>query len=588
MILQALVDLARREGLLSDTSLRMRPVHFQLVISPDGRPLGLIPLGEEGKGLPLKVPAVPKRSVNVAPAFLVDTAEYVLGIAKLRGAASPSEGSIARASKCHEAFVGRVCAAADATEDAGLKAVLSLLDGNEQAPGEAVEKIRAMAADHEWTGDECIAIGVDGDPRTYVHDREAVQVYWAGEYARSGGEGPARRCLVTGELVEPARLHSAIKRIPGAQSSGASLVSFNEPAFCSHGFAQGENAPVSAEAMEGYTRAFNWLLEREGERRFRSGVTLSSDTVMLFWTREGHEITNLLVSLLAPEADRGEDLRAVFEAAWKGLKPRDVDATQFFALTVSGNAARVVVRDWIETTAAEVKDNIRLYFHHLALAGAEGEPLPIARLLTALEAAPGAKRETQGLPPALAGRLARSALCGTPLPREILHLALARLRVPPGEREWRGTLAVRVGLIKATLLRLHPNQEITVALDEANRSIPYLLGRLFAAVEKLQADALDDVNATLRDKYFGSASATPSLVFPRLLRVSAHHASKAEANRRGRAERVKAEIVDLLPAEGAFPKVLDLESQGIFAVGYYHQRQAFFTPRKTEAGSQAD
>ena len=118
-----------------------------------------------------------------------------------------------------------------------------------------------------------------------------------------------------------------------------------------------------------------------------------------------------------------------------------------------------------------------------------------------------------------------------------------------------------------------------MSLEETSSSVPYLLGRLFAAMEKLQGDALGDVNASLRDRYFGSASATPALVFPRLLRVSAHHASKAESERRGWAERVKAQIVDRLPAQ-AFPRTLDLEEQGLFAVGYYHQRQAFFTPRK--------
>jgi CRISPR-associated protein Csd1 len=246
----------------------------------------------------------------------------------------------------------------------------------------------------------------------------------------------------------------------------------------------------------------------------------------------------------------------------------------------------VVVRDWLETTAADVKARVRRYFGDLALDGDDG-PLSMARLLRSLEATPSAANDKRGLSPVLAARLIQSALRGAALPRELLHAALARLRVPPREREWRGTLHARVALIKATLLRLHPDKEVTVSLDETNESVPYLLGRLFAAVEKLQADALGDVNASLRDRYFGSASSTPALVFPRLLRVSMHHASRAEGEHRGWVERVKGEIVNRLPAQGAFPRTLDLEAQGRFAVGYYHQRQAFFTRRPSANGEAA-
>jgi CRISPR-associated protein Csd1 len=307
--------------------------------------------------------------------------------------------------------------------------------------------------------------------------------------------------------------------------------------------------------------------------------------VIVFWTREENETADVLVSLFSPASGDEEQLRATFEAAWKGLVPREVDATKFYALTLSGNASRVVVRDWLETTAAEVKANVRRYFDDLALDG-DGSPLSIGRLLRSLQANPAASGDKRGLPPTLAARLLNAALRGAPFPRELLHTALTRLRVPPREAEWRGTLRARVGLIKATLRRLHPEQEIPVSLDETNSSVPYLLGRLFAAMEKLQGDALGDVNASLRDRYFGSASATPALVFPRLLRVSAHHASKAEGDRRGWAERVKAQIVERMPAE-PFPRTLDLEAQGLFAVGYYHQRQAFFTPRKSDPDEQA-
>lgn len=587
MMLEALVTLADRKGLLEDPSFGKRNVHYQLRIDADGQPIALVPLGDEGRGMALDVPVVPKRAVNIAPAFLVDTAQYILGLGKRKKGEEPDPRSVDRARRCVTAFASMIRDASASTNDEALTAISIFLSRIEGNPATETARIIGLATDHDWTGDECIAFALDSDGARFVHDRAAVRAYWSNARSSQSHEGDPRRCLVTGEMAPPTRLHAVIKRIPEAQSSGASLVSFNAAAFESQNFEQGDNAPVSQRAADGYVRALNWLLEREGERRFRSGLALGDDSVLVFWTRDESDAVDVLLSLFSPESARDEDIRATFEAAWKGLAPRDVDATKFYALTLSGNASRVVVRDWLETTAAEVKANVRRYFGDLELDG-DGEPIPLRNLLRSLEATPTATQDKRGLSPALATRMIRAALRGTPFPRELLHAALSRLRVPPGEREWRGTLRARVALIKATLIRLYPMKEVSVSLDESNESVPYLLGRLFAAIEKLQSDSLGDINASLRDRYFGSASSTPALVFPRLLRVSMHHASKAESERRGWAERVKGQIVDLLPPVGAFPRTLGLDDQGLFAVGYYHQRQAFFRPnpkRNDEAGT---
>lgn len=587
MMLRVLVDLAERKNLLADPSYAKRSVHLQLRLSEKGRAVGLVPLGEDERGKQLAVPRPPKRTSGVAPSFVVDNAQYFLGIPKHKKGKPIQVAAIERAKRCLSAFASQLGEAAQATGDAGLAAVQAFVAAVERDPESQQALVTAMIPDHEWTGDETIAPLLDSDGATYVHERPSVRAYWANRCRVEASEGEPQCCLVTGEYAPPARLHEVIKRIPQAQSSGASLVSFNEPAFTSHEFGQGLNAPVSQRAVDGYVRALNWLLEKEGDRRFRQGVAVGADSVVVFWTRDESDAAEVLLNLLDPQAQDEEDVRATLEAAWKGLAPRDVDTTRFYALTLSGNASRVVVRDWLETTAADAKARVRKYFDDLALAGDEG-PLSIGRLLSSLEAAPRGARDRRGLSPALAAGLVRAALHGTPFPRALLQTALRRMRVPPRDRDWRGTLRARVALIKAVLIRLHPDQEITMSLDETNSSVPYLLGRLFAAIEKLQADALGDVGATVRDRYFGSASATPGLVFPRLLRVSAHHASKAEAERHGWAERVKAGIIDQLPASGAFPPTLDLEAQGLFAVGYYHQRQAFFTPRKkAEDGSAA-
>lgn len=218
-------------------------------------------------------------------------------------------------------------------------------------------------------------------------------------------------------------------------------------------------------------------------------------------------------------------------------------------------------------------------FDALAIDGDAGEPLGIRRLLDAVTAPSG-----RGLSPDLGARLLHAALHGSPFPRELLAAALRRLRLPPHKVDERRQLRARCALIKATLLRLPEREsrlEVPVSLDERNTDVPYLLGRLFAALERLQGEAQGDINATIRDKFFGSASSTPALVFPRLLRLSVHHAAKASSGGRDPwVEIVKARIIDQLPGV-KLPQTLALEEQGLFAIGYYHQRQSFFTPRKS-------
>lgn len=235
----------------------------------------------------------------------------------------------------------------------------------------------------------------------------------------------------------------------------------------------------------------------------------------------------------------------------------------------------------MEITVGEAKSHLRAYFDALAIDGDAGEALGIRPLLDSVTAPSG-----RGLSPDLGARLLHSALHGSPFPRELLAAALRRLRLPPHKLDERRQLRARCALIKATLLRLPERGsrlEVTVSLDESNTDVPCLLGRLFAALERLQGEAQGDINATIRDKFFGSASSTPSLVFPRLLRLSMHHAAKASSGGREHwSEIVKARIIDKLGAT-KLSRMLALEDQGLFAIGYYHQRQSFFTPRKPAA-----
>jgi CRISPR-associated protein Csd1 len=568
MMLAALNDLARERGLADDPLYEVKPVDFFLRISPKGAFVALEPTaGEDGRGKPLSIPRLPQRSVNIAAGFFADNPKYVLAYeaepAAKGGRAAKSEARLA-------AFLKPVREVAAETRAPEARAVEAFLQ-SESARRRALD----ARGEEEWTGSELLAFVV-GDSTTPVHLLPEIRACWERRAGEQRALGRTALCLVTGKTGPVAETHPKLKNVPAAQSAGASLVSFNGSAFESHGLAQGDNAPVSQDAALGYVLALNHLLGRTEQRRHRQGVAVGEDSVLVFWTRGAPQQESLLLSWLDPTE---EDLARFVEAPLRGLEPGDLDDRAFYAVTLAGNSGRVAVRDWFESRVGEVKAQVRRYFEDLRIGNAPATPIPFWRLLKAVEAPSG-----RGLSPDLATRLLGAALRGRPFPRQLLTAALDRLRLPPSEdRLEREQLRLRVALIKATLLRLPRSGtaplEVTVSLDKNNRMPPYLLGRLFAVLERLQGVALGNINATIRDRYFGAASRNPATVFPRLIQLSVHHAAKAEA---GWLEKVMGEVMALLPPE-RFPRVLGLEDQGLFAVGYYHQREAFFTKRSTPA-----
>lgn len=564
MMLQALYSLAREQGWLEDPDYEEHAVHFLLRVDDEGRPLSLeSTIDEQDRAKALRIPRLPRRTSGVSAGLLVDNAKYILGLG------DPEAEKPERLRQCMEAFQERVAELAQATGDPGVRAVLRFLEARDQW----LSRLLAWRPREEWGGDEYIAFIYAPDEVRCVHEREPVRAWWkaAREREEQNGESSRVRCLITGKLAPPARLHPAVKNVPGGQSSGTSLVSFNEDAFCSHGLEQGANAPVSRAAAEGYTTALNWLLARAEGRRYRRGVALGNGAVTVFWTRTEFGFEDVLTSLFdSPDHQRAVELAT---SPLRGLEPSDLDPTTFYAVTLSGNNARLVVRDWLEATVGDIKRNVLRYFADLKLVGEVDQPLPLWMLLKAVD--PPGRAE---LPPQLGTRILSAALRGQPFPRELLAATLQRLRIPPRDGDPHWHLRARISLIKATLSRLPrsglPSLKVSMSLDEKNTAVPYLLGRLFAVLERLQYAALGQTNTTLRDRYFGSAMAHPAIVFPQLLRLSNHHASKADEKGRW-LEQLKDQICAGLPAR-TFPTTLGLEEQGLFAVGYYHQRHRFF------------
>lgn len=578
MILQALHRYYHRmqsEGLanVAREGFQKQAIPFVIMLDHNGHFVGLVDTRTvEGKAKNARVFTVPKavkRASGVAANLLWDVPAYVLGRPKPDATKNPSKLA-QRAVEQQKSFAALIEERlAPALGDVGVNAVKLFLDRGDfsavfEHPGwQEVEQSGAILS-FQLEGDTCL-----------VCERPAVVAVLS-----SGGQSndvPQQPCLITGELDEPARLHTAIKGVYGAQTSGANIVSFNLPAFTSYGKQQSFNAPVGRCAEFAYTTALNHLLSKGSSQRLQVG-----DASTVFWAEKQHDIEGVFADLFGepPKGEPEQDYKqlvATFRAAEAGAPPQLDPNTRFFVLGLTPNAARISVRFWYAGSVGEVAGNLEQHFDDIGMTHPSKQPrhLSLFRLLVAT--APQQKAEN--IIPNLGGEFIRSILNGTPYPQSLLSAAIRRCRA---EHE---ITYPRAALIKAVLTResryYHkPDKEIGMSLDTSINFVGYRLGRLFAVLEKIQEEASPGINATIRDRFYGSASATPVAAFPHLMKLKNHHLAKLE--NRGRVvnlERIIGEIMDGLIE---FPAHLSLADQGRFAVGYYHQRQALFTSSKSD------
>lgn len=382
-------------------------------------------------------------------------------------------------------------------------------------------------------------------------------------------------CLMTGNETTIKLLHTSIKGVYGAQSSGANIVSFNLDAFESYGKEQGLNSPVGTEAEFAYTTALNTLLGRNSNQRISVG-----DATTIFWSQKPSSFESDFSSFFKePEKDNPDvgtqKVKALFESVKTGAYKNDDGDTPFFVLGLAPNAARIAIRFWHAGTVHEFATRIRRYFEDFAIIKPPKEPeyYSIWRILVNI----ATQDKSENIPQNLAGEFMRSIMDGIPYPATLLQAALRRIRSDTENR----VKPVRAALIKAYLnryYRFYPNpniKEVHVNLDTSQPSIGYQLGRLFATLEKIQEEANPGINATIRERFYGAACATPVTVFANLLRLKNHHLAKLES--KGRAIYFERLLGEIMGNFADFPAHLDLHEQGRFAIGYYHQRQAFFT-----------
>jgi len=376
-------------------------------------------------------------------------------------------------------------------------------------------------------------------------------------------------------------LHNKIKGIPGAQTSGASIVSFNLDAFRSYGKEQNFNAPVSTEAAFAYTTALNYLLRRDSRQKIQV-----ADATTVFWAQRPTQVESFLGYALDPrEANLGDateaSVRAYLSALRKGLRPEEIDETvPFYILGLSPNASRIAIKFWYEGTVADLDEALGQHFRDIAMVREFDNQMEFPGIWQLMiETAP--QRKTENIKPTLAGAFMRAVLTGKPYPAYLLAAMVDRIRADHTVGYY------RAALIKAFLVRqariYSRRMEVTQVLNESSTNVAYRLGRLFAVLEKNQRDAISTANATIKDRYYSSASATPGVVFPQLLRLNQHHTAKLSEGQKIQNERLMQEILD---GVDGFPTHLKLEDQGLFALGYYHQRKALFTKKSVESDTE--
>ena len=551
-----------------------------LELARDGRLVAVIDtrtvVGKKKTAKRYLVPQGVKRASGVAANLLWDTAEYVLGL--------DTRGKPERVVQQTAAFRLRIDALALlAPDDAGLEAVQHFL---------ANEPLVAVQADPLWEeiaeGNPLLTFRLAGDLDLVCQRPTVVSAVLSGAGESTGEGGYRLPCLVTGQSSAPERLHSAVKGVWGAQTVGANIVSFNLDAFRSFGKEQGANAPVSAAAAFAYTTALNSLLAKGSRQRMQVG-----DASTVFWAQseQDSDFEDDFASFFDADHDNPdehtEQVRALFAALQSGQFDGAPGDRKFYVLGLAPNAARIAIRFWCAATLHEVAAYIRLWFVDLELQRGPHDPEfpPLFRLLTAI----ALQGKADNVPPNLGGDVMRAILTGGPFPALWLNAAVQRCRAECQVSYLRACV-IKACLNRAIRFQNPKSEEVyRPMLDLDNMNTGYRLGRLFATLEKIQEEASPGLNATIRERYYGAASSTPVAVFTTLMRLKNHHLAKL--TNRGRATNFEKLIAEIVGGLDDFPTHMALPDQGRFALGYYHQRQDFFTKadaHKTAAVSAAE
>ena len=522
----------------------------------------------------MRVPARKSRTSGVVAQFLCDNPSYLLG--------ADEKGNPERAVECFKACAKLHHAILDGVDSPAARALLAYFDSWD--PAQAATHPLLAEQWKEITGNANLIFGYEAadHSHSFVNDDPAIQNAWQAHYNDRSADSDMGQCLITGKYAPIERIHPLINGVPGAKSSGAALVSFNAPAFCSYDHEQGENAPVSEYAAFAYTTALNLLIAD------RNHCKRVGDTTIVCWAESAEPAYQDAFSLFLFGAEEASGIEEAYvQAALRRLAAgqtvpfleKELAPDQhFYVLGLAPNAARLSVRFFLRDTFGTFARNLQKHADALEITRPAYDKRKTLSVWALAMETVNRKERSPSPAPQLAGDLLRAVLTGGRYPATLLNGVTMRIRAE--QDVTRG----RAAILKAYYLRNSPtdlNKEVfTVSLNETT-NVPYILGRLFSVLEAVQSDANPGINTTIKDRYFNSACATPVLVFPTLLKLAQKHLQKLPDGKAVFYNKQITELAALVPESG-FPARLSLPEQGKFEIGYYHQTQKRFEKKNKE------
>lgn len=567
MILQALVkqyENLERQGKVSGLGWCQAKVSYELDLSKNGDILGVTSRKiEEMRGkktvwapASLIVPEMVTRSSGVSANFLCDNSKYMLGI--------DVQGTNQRVIDCFQATREKHRSVLKNAQGEIARAILAYFEKWDPQKAEQHPVIRENW--EELTEGGNLIFSIEGQE---AQEDEEIRTCWEQYREQDDGERKGL-CLVTGRKTEISRIHKVIKGVPGAQSSGAALVSFNAPAFESYGKEQSYNAPVGKYAEFAYTTALNYLLTQR-DYTFSLG-----DAMVVYWAESGkEEYQKCFFDILRPTKDNQKKLKDIFDSLKEDtkvyLENAEMDPEQkFYILALAPNAARLSVRFFYMNSFGKILQNIAEHYERLSIvkpAWAEQDYLGIRDMLNET-----VNQKSKDKTPIsnMSSLVLQAILSGSRYPASLYTDTLIRIRAENGKITWG-----RAAIIKAYLNRNYgwKKGERFMGLKEECTDTAYVLGRLFSLLEAIQKEANPSITTTIRDRYFNSACATPASVFPVLIKLKNSHIKKLERDKGGAKIYYEKQLTDIMGRLEEFPKRLSLEQQGQFTLGYYHQQQ---------------
>ncbi|WP_297226151.1 type I-C CRISPR-associated protein Cas8c/Csd1 [uncultured Prevotella sp.] len=585
MILKALYDYYNRCNNLPASGMEEKEIGFVIVISKEGNFVRFEDCRIDNKQA--RTYLVKKhvgRSSAVVANYLYDNSAYVLGYAENEKAKKDADEQTKKRSDkenaCLEAFKEKVLSIYKIYPESNDLAAISKFYQQSKE-----EILSCVSQDNLWEDIKknlskkysTFSFRIDGDLKIVAEKKELLQL----EDSEDDNKGNAL-CLITGNKETTVDTTTATM-IPGSQAT-AKLVAFQvNSGYDSYGKKKCGNAPISKNAEFAYTTALNAMLQKGSHNKFSVG-----NRTFVFWASSNAEAAeqaeeNLfnLLGFTEEEQDgpnaKINQVRKVFTSIYSGTIKTSLD-DRFYILGLAPNSARIAVVYWSECSLKEFAGTILHHFNDMEIIDTrkEGKPyMGIKDMLAAVTLNGKQSEATPNLPEAVV----KSIFQGTPYPFTLFSACIRRIRAESGNKDKNAIRIARMAIIKAYLNRINDNnKKIDTMLDKSNTNQGYLCGRLFAVLDKIQEDA--NRISSIRERYMNAASATPASVFATILNLSSHHMEKlANENRRIFYEKIKQEIIDKIPATG-FPAHLDLQDQGRFFIGYYHQRQDFFTKKE--------